>query len=172
VPVTVFDSGQLSMGVGFAAMKAAEDAAAGFSKDEILARLVDQVSRTSVFAITDTFEFLRRSGRVTVLQYHVGSLLRIQPSLTMQKGKASSGIVRSYRIGLEKLARLAEGLAPLERLSILQANAPDAAEILWQKVRHLEPEEHPVVFARVNPTIGTHVGPGCVGLACVTASGR
>jgi DegV family protein with EDD domain len=167
--VTVFDSGQLSMGVGFAVVKAAEAVAAGRSKEEILALLEDQVPRTSVFAITDTFEFLRRSGRVTVLQYHVGSLLRIQPFLKMFRGEATSGIVRSYRVGLRKLTRLAEGLAPLERLSVLHASARDQAQALWRRVQHLKPRDHPVLFARVNPSIGTHVGPGCVGLACVAA---
>jgi DegV family protein with EDD domain len=50
VPVTVFDSRQLSVGTGFLVLTAAKAVAEGRSMDEIMPRLEEQVSRTHVFA--------------------------------------------------------------------------------------------------------------------------
>ena len=64
VPVTVFDSQQLSLGTGFLVDTAAKMAAAGSSVAEITAALNDQIQRSHVFAALDTLEFLKRSGRM------------------------------------------------------------------------------------------------------------
>ncbi len=63
VPVTVFDSGSLSLGVGFLAWSAAEVAADGAAVAQILPLLRDLRKRTHVVAVLDTLEYLRRSGR-------------------------------------------------------------------------------------------------------------
>ena len=59
VPVTVLDSGSLSIGLGFLAWTAAQVAAEGHSTDEIVALLEEQGQRTHIFAALDTLEFLR-----------------------------------------------------------------------------------------------------------------
>lgn len=168
-PVTLFDSRQLSMGIGFLVVRAAEAVAAGRSMPEILNLLEEQVLRTHVFAITDSFEYLRRSGRVSLLQYHIGSLLKICPLLKMYDGRATAGVVRSYGKGISHLVHLVARLGRLERLCLLHANVPDQAEILRQRLQPFQPRERPLLLARVNPSIGVHVGPGCLGVACVTA---
>lgn len=70
IPVTVFDSQQLSLGTGFLVETAARMAAAGSSIAEILSALNAQITRSHVFAVLDTLEFLKRSGRMN--KYLVG----------------------------------------------------------------------------------------------------
>jgi DegV family protein with EDD domain len=81
VPVTVFDSRQLSLGTGFEVLTAAKAAAQGKSMLEIIEMLNDQISRTHVFAALDTLEFLRRSGRMNSAISRLGELLQIKPLL-------------------------------------------------------------------------------------------
>ena len=74
-PVTVFDSGLLSLGLGFLVQAAAEAAAQGRPMDEIIALIKEQRRRTHVFAALDTLEFLRRSGRMNRVMATLGKLV-------------------------------------------------------------------------------------------------
>ena len=168
VPVIVFDSQQLTTGVGYAALKAAQCAAEGLSIPKIVAVLKEQVARTHVFAVADTFEYLRRGGRVSWLVSGIGEVLRIKPLLKMHQGKSTSEKIRTRRRALKRMVQLVEQLAPVERLDFVYTDAISAAETLWERVKHLCPEGQKPFFVQVTPVIGSHVGPGCFGLACVS----
>jgi DegV family protein with EDD domain len=169
VPVTVFDSGQLTLGTGLQVLTAAKGAAEGRSLAEIMALLEDHASRTYCFAALDTLEFLRRSGRLSRFQSSLGSMLRVKPLLTMHKGEMGMERVRTRKRAIERLMELASELGPLEELAVVHTHAPDRAEALRQQAQHLFPEGKAPLFAEVTPVIGAHVGPGAVGFACVKA---
>jgi len=168
VPVTVFDSGQLSLGTGFLVLTAAKAAAMGCSMDEIIALLEEQGSRTHVFAALDTLEFLRRSGRMSRVMAGLGSVLRIKPLLKMYNGEPTAERVRTRDRATKRLISLLSDLAPLEQVALVHTHAPDRAEELRQRVEHLLPEGE-VPSVDITPVIGAHIGPGAVGFACVTA---
>ena len=84
--VKVLDSGQVSLGLGFQVVLAAEAAAKGAIQNEVLA-LVDSIrKRVRVTALLDTIEYVRRSGRVSWAVAMIGSLLRLQPLLELRYG--------------------------------------------------------------------------------------
>jgi DegV family protein with EDD domain len=168
VPVTVFDSGSLSMGTGFLVWTAAKAAAEGRSLDEILATLEEQGSRTHVFAALDTLEFLRRSGRMNRVMATLGSWLQMKPLLKMYKGEPTAEKVRTTEHATERLISLLKELVPLEKVALVHTHALERAEELRQKVRHLLPEGE-LLSMDITPVFGTHLGPGAVGFACVTA---
>ncbi len=62
LPVTVFDTGQITLGVGLLVLTAVQAVDAGHSLEETMAILHDKARRTHSFAALDTLEFLRRSG--------------------------------------------------------------------------------------------------------------
>jgi len=168
VPVTVLDSQQLSMGMGFLAITAAEAAKDGRTMEEILALLDDQVARTHTAAALDTLEFLRRSGRMSGVVARVGNLLQIKPILKMFQGNPTVERVRTRRVALSRLVAMLEAHAPLEKVAFLHANVPERAAGLQELVRHLLPAgEIPVGI--ITPVLGAHIGPGVVGFSCVTA---
>lgn len=169
LPVTVFDSRQLTLGTGFLAMTAAQAAAAGHSMPEIIALLENQVARTYSFALLDTLEFLRRGGRLTRFQSGVGTLLRIKPLLTVHNGEMTMERVRTRRRAEERLLDLLKDLQPVEKLALVHARAPERVERLQRQIQHFLPEQNQPLIAEVTPAIGTHVGPGSVGLVCVRA---
>jgi DegV family protein with EDD domain len=167
--VTIFDSGQLSLGTGLLILAAAEAAAGGLSLTEIVSMLQEKAPRTYTFAALDTLEFLRRSGRVSRFRSSFGSLLRIKPLLTMHMGEVSFGKVRTRNRSVDWLLERVGALAPLEKLALVHTHAQEKAARLQQKAKHLFPKGEEPLCAEVTPVIGAHVGPGAVGFACIAA---
>lgn len=169
VSVTVFDSRQLSLGTGFLVETAAKAAADGKSMGEILALLEAQIPRTYVWAGLDTLEFLKRSGRMNGVVAGLGSLLQLKPLLKMYAGQPASEQVRTRGRAMRKLVSLLEEQAPLERVALVHANAPERAEQLRQSVARLLPAGE-TMSVEITPVIGAHVGPGAVGFAVLRAA--
>jgi DegV family protein with EDD domain len=167
--VTVFDSQQLSLGTGFLVLAAAEAAAQGMSMDEIIAMLEEQTARTYVFAALDTLEFLRRSGRMNGFVAGIGSLLKIKPLLTMNKGQPGAEQVRTRERAIQRLIQMVKEVGPLEKLALVHTNAAEAAESLRQRALDLFPEHILPLSVDVTPVLGTHLGPGVVGFACLAS---
>ena len=171
VPVTVLDSRQLSLGTGFLVVAAAKAAAEGCSMAEIIASLEALTLRTHVFAALDTLEFLRRSGRMNGTVAGLGNLLQIKPLLKMHDGDPTAERVRTSNGAANRLISLLSDLAPLEQVAVVHSHAPDKAESLRQRARHLLLEGE-VPCVNLTPVIGAHIGPGAVGFACITARGK
>ncbi|MGB8213212.1 MAG: DegV family protein [Anaerolineales bacterium] len=167
LPVTVFDSRQLSLGTGFQVLAAAQAAEAGCSMQEILARLEDQITHTHVFAALDTLEFLRRSGRMNFAVAFLGGILQIKPFLKMYAGKPTAERVRTRNAAMNRLVELLEEASPLEKVAVLHSQALDRAEVLLQRVKHILPAGDTLV-EEINPVLGAHIGPGVVGFACIS----
>jgi DegV family protein with EDD domain len=168
VPVTVLDSGTLSMGTGFLVWAAAEAAAEGRSMDEIVALLEEQGSRTHVFAALDTLEFLRRSGRMHRVLAALGSWLQMKPLLKMHQGNPTAEKVRTAQTATRRLIALLEEQAPLEKVALVHTHCLDKAEALLRESSHLLPAGE-VLSVDITPVFGTHLGPRTVGFACVSA---
>lgn len=167
VPVTVMDSGQLSLGLGMQARAAAQVATAGGSMDEVVATVQELVPRTYTFAALSTVEFLRRSGRLTQFQSGLATLLRILPLLKMNKGVAEMEKVRTRKKALQRLLTLVSDLGPLRTLALVHTNAPQEAAALHQQALHLIPPGTEPIYGQVTPVIGAHIGPGAVGFVAI-----
>jgi len=170
VPVTVFDSGSLSLGVGFLAWGAAESANLGASREEVLGLLRDQRARTHVVAVLDTLEYLRRSGRMNRVMATLGSWLQMKPLLAMNDGDTRAEKIRTSEAALRRLLTLLEETLPVERIALVHTHALREVRALRENARHLLPEGE-VLSVDVTPVLGTHLGPGAVGFACVSARG-
>lgn len=169
LPVTVFDSKSVSLGLGMQVIYAAEMVEAGLSIPEILVRLASVRERTYVYAGIDSLTYLRRSGRVNLAQFSVGNLLNVKPVLQVHFGAISVvGRVRTRRGTLSKLSELFAAHRPVERYGIVYSQDIEPAHALANALHQHEvgPSEMSV---NVTPAIGTHSGPGAVGFVCVSA---
>jgi DegV family protein with EDD domain len=165
--VHVVDSGQVTMGLGWMAIAAAEAAASGKSAREILALVEEMKSRVHVYAMLDTLEYLRRSGRVSWARAKAAQVLRIKPILEVSLANVKFvGQARTRRRAIEKLIELTHALGPLERLAILHTEAPEI-EKFRQRLAGLCPAEQ-LLTSIVTTIIGAHVGPQGLGIAAVT----
>ena len=170
VPVTLFDSGSLSLGLGFLVWAAAEAAADSRALDDVIAMLEDQRKRTHIFAVLNTLEFLRRSGRMNRVMATLGSWLQMKPLLTMHDGVTGAEKVRTMDAATERLIALLEARLPVERVALVHTHCLVEVEQLRQHAQHLLPDGD-ILSVDVTPVLGTHLGPGAVGFACVGANG-
>ncbi len=169
--IALFDSETVAMALGFQALACARAAAAGASLKDCQ-RLAEEVRRnTGVFFAVETLVFLHRGGRIGGAQRLLGSALNMQPIITIKDGKVdAAGQVRTSTKAHERVIELVtERCAGKSnvRLATLQANAEGAAKAILDKASQ---QLHAVesVLSAVSPAIGTHTGPGTVGLAYST----
>ena len=167
IPVTVFDSTQLSLGAGFLVETAAKAAEAGASMIEIIEKLRDQAKRTYVFAALETLEFLRRSGRMNGVIATLGSWLQMKPILTMNQGNPGADRVRTMKAALKRVVEMVEEVAPIERVGMVHTHAREQAEKLREMASDLLPEG-PIPSVDITPVFGVHLGPGAIGFACIS----
>jgi DegV family protein with EDD domain len=166
--VHVADSGQVTMGLGWMVIAAAEAAAEGQSAQEILSLVEDMKPRVHVYAMFDTLEYLCRSGRVSWARAKAAQILRVKPIVEVLLGKVRDlGRTRTRRRAIERLVELTCALGPLERLAVLHSYAPEVDDFRSRLAKLCSPERLPTVA--VTTIIGAHVGPRGLGVAAVTA---
>jgi len=166
--VNVVDSQSVAMALGFQVLAVARALEDGASLKDAMALAEKSYQYTGVFFAVDTLEFLHRGGRIGGAQRFLGTMLNMKPILAIQDGRVE-GIERIrtknkahdrvLELTLEKVA----GRTPV-RLATLHANAPEDAKALLSRAEQaLNPVES--LLTEVSPTVGTHAGPGTVGLA-------
>ena len=168
IPVTVLDSGQLSLGMGFLVEKAAQLAQVGQRTDQVLAALQGVMKRTYVFASLKTLEYLRRSGRMHFALAKLGEILQIKPLLHMNLGKPTALRARTQQRAIERLLEWLAEYAPFEKLAILHAGVTEEAQRLREQVRSYFPEGDDVPIVQITPVLGAHLGIGALGFACIS----
>jgi DegV family protein with EDD domain len=167
IPITVLDSGQLSLGLGYLVEKAAQLAETGHKVEEIVTKLGEIMPRTYVIAALDTLEYLRRSGRMHVSVARFGELLRLKPLLHMNQGNAAAHRTRTTRRALERMCKWLDEYGPLEKLAVLHAGVISRAEDLREDVCHLLPDTD-IPILQITPVLGAHLGIGALGFACIS----
>jgi DegV family protein with EDD domain len=166
--VHVVDSLLASMGHGWLAIAAAEAAKAGASASEILHMIEELRPRVHVRAVLNTIEYLRRSGRVGWARAKAAQVLRIKPIIEIVNGQVHErGRTRTMQQAIERLAEWVLGLGPLERMAVLHTGAPEVGRLVERMTELLPARE--LLTTVATTAIGTHVGPGALGVAVVTA---
>jgi len=166
--IEVFNSESIAMGLGFQVLMAARAAKEGASLAECKAVVEKAKPMTGIVFAVDTLEFLHRGGRLGGGAKFLGTALNFKPILEIRDGGIESvERVRTRKKSLARLIRLVEerigDRRPLH-LATLHAKAEeDARWLLDVGCAHLNPQEK--VYAEVSPAVGTHAGPGVVGLA-------
>jgi DegV family protein with EDD domain len=165
--VTVLDTGQLTLGLGFQVLAAAEAAEQGKDLKDVLAAVQSTRERALVMAALDTMEYLRRSGRVNWAAATVGTFLRLRPVIKLHEAKVERvGFTRTFKEGFDRMFDMLAELGKLERLAILHTNAEAHAREL---LAALNPDLPNVPLVNVTTVIGVHVGPNALGFAAVKA---
>ena len=157
--VEVVDSQAGAMALGLIAIAAAKAAQAGASLDELLELTRRNISRSKICFAFDTLEYLRRGGRIGKGQAFLGSLLKVNPVLTLKDGEAYPlAKPRSRTKAIDYLCNFALSFSNIEEMAVEDATTPEEAEILVERLAPKFPRGR-IYRATVTPVIGTHVGP-------------
>jgi len=162
IPVRVVDSRFVSMGIGLLAISAARRAANGESLDAIVAALDEERGRLRLYGTLETLEFLRRGGRVSNAKALFGTMLSVKPILEVREGRVEeAGKVRTRSKALQFIAEKVKDES-IDQLVVIAGDATDRDAL----VALVEPlaDGAELFDGDIGPVIGTHAGPGVVGV--------
>jgi DegV family protein with EDD domain len=168
IDVRVVDSQSVTMAEGLIAIDLAERAAAGASVDELYERGVALSQKTGVAGTIDTLDHLIKGGRLKGAKAIFGSVLSIKPLLELKDGVvAEAGRARTRSKAFGALVEKIKAAGAIDRVAVTHGNASDV-QILVDMLKDI-PTAHPLIVGDIGSTVGTHGGPGIVGLAWVQA---
>ncbi|HEU4323776.1 MAG TPA: DegV family protein [Roseiflexaceae bacterium] len=165
--ISCFDTATTTMAMGFLALAAAEAAAAGEPRPAILALLERLRPRTLLYIGLDTLHYLEKGGRIGRVQALLGSMLSVKPILEVRDGAVLPlEQVRTARRLPGRLVELGRGRGRFSRASALYTTDRAAAEQLADACAEagILPRDQ-ITVTQVTAALGTHVGPGAIGLA-------
>lgn len=158
--VEVMDSQWAVMPQGFIVIKAAQAAQAGASFDEVLDVSRRNIPRVDMRAAFDTLEYLKRGGRIGKAAALLGSMLRVNPLITLKDGIVEpAGRARSRAKAIDILYDFAASYSHIEEMAVEAAACPEDSDRLVERLGMIFPKER-IYRTRTTPVIGTHTGPG------------
>lgn len=163
VAVTVVDSKALTIGLGNLVIAGAEAAARGATSAEVVADVERLSERTRMWGMLDTLDNLLKGGRIGKAQQLMGSVLSIKPILDMSTGEVHEAAKpRTRKKGLIWLRDKVLEFEGIENLWVMAGDPKDAGELIELLEGSYEGEIHQ---GRIGPVIGTHGGPGVMGVS-------
>jgi len=158
--VEVIDSQWAVMAMGFVVMSAARAANEGASFDEILELTGRNIQRVDFRAAFDTLEYLRRGGRIGRAQALMGSMLKVNPMITLKDGLVEpAGRTRSRARAIDLLYDFAASFSHVDEIAVEDADCPDDSDLLVERLSCLFPDNS-IYRSKPTPVVGTHTGPG------------
>jgi DegV family protein with EDD domain len=172
LPVEVVDSRLVGGALGLVVLAGHRTAQRGGSVSEVAAAVRRARDQVTSLVVVDTLDFLKRGGRLTGAQAVVGRALQVKPLLHLVDGRVEvRERTRTWSRAIERLVAAATEAAAGRPVDVIVAHAvaeERAAEVwaaLEQRVEIVERLEAPM-----GPVVGTHVGPGAVGVAVAPAA--
>jgi DegV family protein with EDD domain len=160
--IEVVDSLSAVMAQGMVVIKAARAAREGASLDEALEIVLANLPRSQMRAAFDTLEYLQRGGRIGRAQALLGSVLKINPLVTLKNGLVEpAGRAHSRSKAIDLLYDFAAGYSYIEEMAVEGAACPEDVDHLVKRLGAIFPEER-IYRSRTTPVIGAHTGPGLI----------
>ena len=170
--IEVIDSGQLSMGQGWAVIEAAKMALAGSSRQDVSRAVHAMLPRLRAAAMIDTLENLYKGGRINQVTAALGTALQIKPLITIQAGQLEAAErIRTRSRALRRLVALVRGWGSLARVAVMHTGAEDLARDLAASIEDLAPDGD-LLIGPAGTALTTHLGIGAVGVCAVLAASK
>jgi DegV family protein with EDD domain len=168
--IEIFDSLSTSLAMGWQVLEVARAAQKGASMAECLAIAEKARANSGVVFVVDTLEFLHRGGRIGGAARFMGTALGLKPILELVDGRIEAvERVPTQRKAVNRMVELVReriGDRTPIRLGILNADAVERGKHLADHCTEIfKPVE--LISSPVSPAIGTHAGPGTLGIAYI-----
>jgi DegV family protein with EDD domain len=160
--VEVIDSQETCGALFLPALKAAQAAQQGAKLKEITPMVRDVLSRTKPYMIFDTLEYLRKGGRIGKASALLGSMLKLNPIITLKDGVIESvAKPRSWAKAKDELFKIISESGGIEEMVLEAATAFDQMEEMAERFSAICPKEK-MYRSTVSPVIGVHSGPSVI----------
>ncbi|MEO7837367.1 MAG: DegV family protein [Acidimicrobiales bacterium] len=170
IPVEVIDSRAVTMAEGNVVLGAARVANGGASVADVVAASRGLVPRTRTFAALDTLDNLKKGGRIGSAQALLGSILSIKPVIEVADGKVEpESRQRTRARSLRYLAEKVRQAEPVSDVAVMHGAAPDVGTLV-DLLAAFHPRDQ-ILVGDVGAVIGTHAGPGVIGVTFIVAGG-
>ena len=161
----IIDSLRGIMGEGLVVIATAKAAQAEVSLDELVSMTLRNIPRSDMRIAFDTLEYLRRGGRIGAAQAFMGSMLKVNPILTLNdNGVQPIARGHSRAKAIDYLYNFAMSYSHIDEMAIEDATTPEEAEMLAERLSSRFPKER-IYRTKVSPVVGTHVGPRVLNIA-------
>jgi DegV family protein with EDD domain len=169
--IHIVDSMGASMGEGVLAEMAVEMAKAGTPAASIAETLTRRREDIGIYLALDTLEYLKRGGRISGARAAIGTLLSVKPIIEVRNGEVEQADkVRTKGKARERLIELLTA-RPIERLSILHTTEAGVEAFAEELIARAGIDRSKATIDLVGPSVGPHVGPGCVGGVALWTAG-
>jgi DegV family protein with EDD domain len=163
--IEVVDSLSMSMALGLLVTEAGQAAKAGASLDKVTEIVRQAVPRVHLIILVDTLKYVVRGGRLSKAHGILGSVLKVKPLLTLREGDLSlMGVARTKAKAMERLYEFARGFSKVKEIAVAYTTTHDEAKALADRIKAGFPDV-PLYLTRVGSSLGTHAGPGAMGVA-------
>ena len=165
--IRVVDSESASAAIAMLGLAIQRQLERGTTDEEIEALSGRFKEDAGLIFTVDTLEFLRRGGRIGRASAWAGELLHVKPILTIKREVVPIKRVRGNRKAVQEFVSAFTSTtsdAPSLKVGIAHADAPERAEQLRKMVRAERPQAEIELITTLGAVVGTHAGPGTVGL--------
>ena len=173
-PIYLVDSRSASAGIQILVNYACKLRRSGLGAADIAGELERLKERVRIFAVIDTLEYLRRGGRLSGFQAGLGSVTKLKPTIAVTNGVVSI-VGKSFgaAAAVKHLQKLLEAHPVNDDYPsyFLYTDDKSREELLLPRLREQGRLPQRLHYCSVGPTIGTHIGPGALGMAYVEESG-
>ncbi|HXA42507.1 MAG TPA: DegV family protein [Candidatus Solibacter sp.] len=165
--IHIIDSGNTTWAAGLLALEAAEAVQAGKDLNEVITHVEGLVPRVRLLAVLDTLKYVVMGGRVSRVQGAIGGLLRVKPMLLLVDGVIERmPPARTWGQAGQKIVQDIEAHGGADRIAVIHAKAPEAGQTMKKTLEDSLGVDG-ILEGTIGPVIGTHSGPGAVGVAYI-----
>lgn len=164
--IEVFDSASSAAGLAYPALAASAVARAGGDLAACVTRAREMMEAKRIWFAVDTLEYLKRGGRVGAAQAWIGGALKIKPILTLEGEITPIERVRTSGKAFERMLHYARSrhVEEADAWCVQHIRAEERAQELVEACREIYGCD-PLYVSEIGPVIGTHIGPGLLGVS-------
>jgi DegV family protein with EDD domain len=163
--IEVIDSLSVSLGLGLLVIDAAREAKAGAKLDQLAEMVRQAVPKVHLMILVDTLKYVVRGGRLSKAHGIIGAVIKVKPMLTLKEGDLSLvGVARTKTKAVGRLYEFARGFSKVKDIAVAYTTGQEEAKELADRIKAVFPNT-PLYLTRVGSALGTHAGPGAMGVA-------
>ena len=168
--IILFDSKTSSIQLGLIAIEGAKAVKSGKNINSIIDIINYAIKNSRIVFMLDTLEYLRKGGRLTLSQAIIGNLLNLKLLMTVEDGTITMlDKVRGRKKGISWINDYIEEKGIFLKdlpLAFVHGNSPDNLLLLKETLSKSQDISHGEDYA-MGAVIGTHLGPGCIGMGYI-----